>query len=113
MDKSFAIMLTVFSTLVNTFGSYYLKKGADKFNFSIRDQLTNYHLSFGILFFAVSTVFYLVALSNYNLSVIYPISSLSYVWVTMVSSRYLNEEISKYRCAGLTLIVVGVFLVTR
>ena len=75
--------------------------------------LTNYNLSIGIIFFAMSSVFYLAALSSHNLSVIYPITSLSYVWVSLASSRYLDEEISKYRWAGIALVVIGVFLVTR
>jgi len=113
MDKSFAIILIVFSTFVATAGSYYLKKGATKFNFNILDQLNNHKLFFGVVFYILSTLIYLSVLRNHNLSLIYPITSLQYVWISFTSAKYLDEEISKYRLVGITLIIIGVYLVAR
>tara|TARA_Y100001970_G_C14138097_1_gene805510 strand:- start:736 stop:1077 length:342 start_codon:yes stop_codon:yes gene_type:complete len=113
MDKSVAIILIIFSTFVATFGSYYLKKGAIKFNFNILDQLSNYKLVLGVFFYVLSTVIYLSVLRQHNLSLVYPITSLQYVWISFASAKYLDEEISKYRLMGIMLIIVGVYLVTR
>ena len=113
MDKSVAIILIVFSTFVATFGSYYLKKGASKFNFNILDQLNNYKLGIGVVFYIMSTLIYLSVLREHNLSLVYPITSLQYVWISFASAKYLDEEITKYRLMGITLVIIGVYLVAR
>ena len=48
------------------------------------------------------------ALKGRELSRLYPIIALTYVWVTILSVFMLAEHVNLYRAAGIALIVTGV-----
>jgi drug/metabolite transporter (DMT)-like permease len=45
------------------------------------------------------------------LSVLYPLVSLGYVFTLLWSKLFFNEPLTRYKFAGLALILAGVFLV--
>jgi multidrug transporter EmrE-like cation transporter len=67
----------------------------------------------GLLFYAVSTVFWLVALSKIELSVAYPMLSVGYILLMIISYFLLNETITVYKVIGTLLVVAGVTLISR
>jgi multidrug transporter EmrE-like cation transporter len=67
----------------------------------------------GLLFYGVSTVFWLVALSKIELNVAYPMLSIGYILIMILSFFLLNESITLYKVAGTLLIVAGVTLISR
>ena len=42
---------------------------------------------------------------------LYPVISMSYVWVALFSKVFLHEEMNKYKWLGIILIVGGVILI--
>lgn len=69
----------------------------------------------GLFSYATSMLFWMAALARYELSLAYPMLSLSYVLVYIGAALlpgYL-ESFSVLRSAGIVLIVIGVILVTR
>ena len=50
----------------------------------------------------------MLALRDGQLSVLYPIIALTYVWVTILSPMFFNDVINAYKVIGVGLIVVGV-----
>lgn len=68
---------------------------------------------FGIASFALSAVFWLVVLSRFDLSMAYPMVSLGYVVVAIVSVFWLGETVSLVRWLGIAVICLGVFLISR
>ncbi len=67
----------------------------------------------GLLFYAVSTVFWLIALSKIELSVAYPMLSMGYILLMIISYFLLNESITVYKVVGTLLVVAGVTLISR
>ncbi len=69
----------------------------------------------GLACYAVSMLFWMAALTKYELSFAYPLLSLSYVLVYLGASLWpgFNETITGLRSSGIALIVTGVVLVTR
>jgi multidrug transporter EmrE-like cation transporter len=67
----------------------------------------------GLLFYAVSTVFWLIALSKIELSVAYPMLSMGYILLMILSYFLLNESITMYKVIGTLLVVAGVTLISR
>lgn len=65
----------------------------------------------GIIF--LGAVFWLAALSRVALSWAYPLLSLSYVVVVLLSMVLLREPVTWSRIAGAGIIVLGVLLVYR
>lgn len=112
MNEITVILVTLFATVIGAFGSLYLKKGSANLHRNIFKQIKNYSLLFGIFLFLVSSVFYVWALRFADLSLIYPITSFSYVWISFLSIKFLNEKMNKYKWLGILFIIVGVFLIT-
>ena len=59
------------------------------------------------------TVFWLIALSKIELSVAYPMLSVGYVLLMILSYFLLNETITVYKVIGTLLVVAGVTLISR
>jgi len=62
----------------------------------------------GIALYAVGTALFIPALKGGDLSILYPFVSVTYVWVALLSVKYLGEKMNKYKWAGITLIILGV-----
>ena len=59
------------------------------------------------------SLFWLVVLSKWNLSLAYPLLSISYIASLFVGALFLNEQVTPMRVAGVLVIVAGVYLVTK
>lgn len=67
----------------------------------------------GLIFFGLSSIFWLVVLSRLELSLVYPMVSVAYVLVTLASWLFFNENVNLVRCSGILVIILGVFLISR
>jgi multidrug transporter EmrE-like cation transporter len=75
--------------------------------------LTNLPMFAGLTFYGMSTMLLVLALRYGELSVLYPIIALTYVWVTILSVALLGETVNTFKLLGLTLIVLGVAVLGR
>ena len=103
-----AVGLVVAATVFAALGPVFLKKGAAKFKPKFKALVHNYNLMIGVMLYAVSTVFFIPALKGGELSVLYPLVSLSYVWVSLLSVKLLGEKMNKFKWLGVLLIIIGV-----
>jgi len=103
-----AIGLVILATLAGAFGPILLKRATSKNFSSLKSLLANYHLFGGVLLYAVGTLLFVPALKGGDLSVLYPFVSLSYIWVSLLSVKYLGEKMNKFKWAGIALIILGV-----
>ena len=72
---------------------------------------TNWQLLVGLSFYGVATVLFVYALSKGNLSILYPVIAMSYVWVLLIAIWFFNEKTSALNWLGVGLVVLGVALV--
>ncbi len=110
-----AVFLVAFATLLGATAQILMKFGTD---YALRHPgilglLTDIPLLAGYSLYAVMTVLIVVAFKNGELSVLYPVISLSYVWVTALSYFIFHDTVNAYKIAGLTLIVGGVGVIGR
>src|SRR3989338_1481260 len=103
-----AILLVISATLVGAFGPILLKKASEKKLSSIKALSTNYHLFGGIALYALGTLLFIPALKGGDLSVLYPFVALAYVWVSLLSVRFLGEKMNRLKWMGIALIIIGV-----
>ena len=103
-----AIGLVISATLVGAFGPILLKKASAKKLSKISSLIRNYHLIGGVALYAVSTIMFIPALKGGDLSVLYPFVSLVYVWVSLLSIKFLGERMNKLKWLGVALIILGV-----
>lgn len=106
-----AALTVVIATLIGSVGALFLKYGANKLSRDLRKLVKNHDLFMGVLCYGVSTVIFIVALRFGDLSVLYPITSLTYVWIALLSVKYLNEKMNFFKYAGIFSILVGVTLI--
>ncbi len=76
--------------------------------------LTNLRLFLGYCFYGINTVLMALALKGRELSKLYPVIALTYVWVTILSVCFLaGEHINFFRGLGIAFIVGGVSVLGR
>ena len=76
--------------------------------------LANFRLFLGYCFYGINTVLMALALKGRELSKLYPIIALTYVWVTILSIFFLvGEHINFFRGIGIAFIVGGVSILGR
>jgi len=75
--------------------------------------LTDPRLFCGYALYAVSTALLILALRHGQLSLLYPVIALTYVWVTILSLLLFREAINPFKMIGITVIVAGVAILGR
>jgi drug/metabolite transporter (DMT)-like permease len=104
-------MLLVFmASVIGSFGAVFLKLGAARLNGSIL-SFVNSRLILGVALFLGSSVFYALGIRGGQLSVLYPMVSLGYIWTLAWSRLFFNEALTREKFVGLGLILLGVFFV--
>jgi len=103
-----AVLLVLFVTLPSAFGPILIKKGSSR---GVRKFYKNPNLLAGLGIYGVSAIFFTIALRGGELSVLYPLVSVGYVWVSLLSVKYLNEKMNSSKWLGVLLIVAGVSLI--
>ena len=105
-----SMVMVFLAGIIGSFGAVFLKLGAMRLNKSVL-SFVNSRLILGVALYLGSTMIYLPALKGGDLSVLYPMVSLGYIWTLLWSKLFFGETLNRYKIAGLGLIVVGVVLV--
>ena len=67
----------------------------------------------GFLFYAVSAALWLIVLTRNELSYAYPLLSMGYIAVVVLSRVFFHESVTATRFLGTLVIAVGVWLISR
>jgi multidrug transporter EmrE-like cation transporter len=110
-----AVMLIVVCTFLGAAAQILMKLGADhtKAHPGLMGMITNPVLIAGYALYGVVTVLIVVAFKDGELSVLYPILSLSYLWVTALSFFIFHDTLNAYKLIGVTVIICGVTVLGR
>ena len=103
-----AIATVLFATIIGSFGALYFKIGSETISIDIKKLAKNYNLILGFLLYGISAIFFIIALRGGELSVLYPLGAASYIWVCILSIKFLNEKINILKWLGIITIVIGV-----
>ncbi len=107
-------MIVVF-TLVAAIAQPLFKAGANRLfaNLTVAGLLTDFPLIAGLALYGCGSVLMILALRHGELSVLYPVISLSYVWVAILSVVIFHEAMTPLKIAGIATIVCGVAILGR
>ena len=112
MIGALSLLLMAIGVLTGALAVALLKKGAVKYSF--RQLFFRRIFWEGVVLFGLSLITYVVVLQREELSVVYPLSSISYLITTMLSVKYLGEKMTPWKwmalfgvMAGVTLIAIG------
>lgn len=112
MVSTLTIMLVVISSVLGATGVLFFKLGSGKVSFKIKDWLTNWRVIIGIFLYVAALGFLIAALKMAELSIVYPMYSLSYFWVALFSQTLLKEKVRIINWIGVFLIIGGIALTT-
>lgn len=107
------------SIAFNVAGQTALKTGVNKlgalaFNFgSIFKAFTSPIVLGGLFLYLIGSVFWILALSHKDLSYAYPMLSLGYIAIILVSWGFLGEQLTLVRILGVMFISFGIILVFK
>lgn len=76
-------------------------------------SFSNPYVLFGFILYGISSLSWLIVLSRVELSLAYPLISVGYVLVVILSHVLFQEQVSFLRFAGTLVICLGVFLMSR
>lgn len=105
-----SMLLVLFASFVGSFGAVFLKWGAGRISRNPRSILLNWRLAAGVSLYLISTVFYLMALKMGELSILFPMVSLGYVWTLLWAKLFFNEPFNRHKFGGLALIFAGLIV---
>ena len=75
--------------------------------------LTSLPLLGGYCLYGLNTVLLVFALRDGELSILYPIIALTYVWVTILSVVWFHESLNFFKLLGISVVVMGVAVMGR
>lgn len=111
MNLIVSIAIIVISCVLGAYGAMLMKKGSDRLKFRFKALIKNKHLIGGVLAYGIATVAYILALRGGELTILYPLVSLTYVFTIILSERILGEKMNQYKWIGIILILIGVTLI--
>jgi uncharacterized membrane protein len=107
-------MLLVFAcTVLGAAAQILMKIGMARFDPHLAALVTNVPLIAGYVLYGINTLMLVLALREGELSMLYPIIALTYVWVTLLSYALLHETANLYKNVGIATIVLGVGVLGR
>lgn len=108
-----SIALVVTCTIFGAIAQIFTRFGADHLDSTAfaHGILTNWWLLAGLSCLGFNTLLLIVALREGQLSVLYPIIALTYVWVVILSPMFFEDTINFYKAMGVGTIVLGVSLI--
>ena len=116
------IGLIIINVIMGSFGQIYMKMGLketgglnlnDILSIKLFQTVFDKYVFLGISLYILSAVLWLVVLSQGDVSMVYPLISISYIVTAVLAKFYFNEQIGILRWLGILLILGGVFLIAR
>lgn len=102
-----SMLLVLLASFIGSFGAVFLKMGSAGLRHGFRN-FVDIRLAAGVGMYLLSSCFFIVAIKNGELSVLYPLVSLGYVWTLLWSRLFFGEPFTRHKFLGLFLILLGV-----
>ena len=112
MHKSLAIIIVLLFSIFGAYVSILFKQASRRFRFSIRGTIKNYKLIFALFGYGISALIFVYLLKFVEVSILYPVFSSTYIWISIFSIKFLNEKMNKLKWIGILLIIIGVSLIS-
>lgn len=95
-------------------GQMLWKLGVSKMGgFNIVSIILNPYIISGVALYGLATLLWLYVLSKEELSLVYPLQSITYVLGTILAIFVFHENVSLLRWIGIAVIIAGATLVAR
>lgn len=97
-------------TVLGAVASYFLKQAAVHNN--LITTFADKYLYYGGTLYFLSSLLNIMILKYLDYSVVFPLTSLTYIWTMLISWKFLEEKITRKKVYGICCIVLGAILVS-
>lgn len=105
------IILCLINSLLAAVGSSLLKFSSSKLELSLSHFISNKIFWSACAIYGLGVICGVLALKEGDLSFVYPIISLSYIWSFISGIIFFEEQINKLKLSGIIFIFLGVSIV--
>ena len=109
--KLWAALIVLLVTFFTSSAQILYKLGAKTLTFNITGILTNYYIIGGVILYALGGVLMILSLRGGEVSILYPIVATSYIWVTLLSIKFLGETANIFKWIGIAAIIAGIITI--
>lgn len=106
------ILSVLVMTLFGSLGALFLKRGSAKVS-ELKSLVTTPQIWLGGLFYIAGALLNIYLLRGYSYSIVYPLTSLTYVWSLILSALLLHEKVTVQKLFGIAAICLGAFLLVQ
>ena len=103
------IALTVIAALIVAVRMIFLKISAN--TVTLRNWFRHVGFLTGAFLFGVANILLIIILRNNDVSVVFPLTSVQYVFAAFISHWYLEERLNKVLFFGIACIILGSILI--
>jgi drug/metabolite transporter (DMT)-like permease len=96
-------------TLLGSFGGFFFKKSTN--GTTILSILKNKFLYIGGIVYLGSAILNIIVLKYMPLSVVLPMTAITYIWSMIISRFVLKENITLFKIWGIISIILGVIFI--
>ena len=118
------ISLILLSEVWHTAGQIFYKKATPQLKTSKPRDIKSYltfleealrlpRIWWGLISLGIGVVFWLMALAQGDLSLVYPLGSIQYLLTLFAARIFLDEKIDRLKLAGTLLVVLGIALIAK
>lgn len=111
--KTKGIILIIGTTLLASLGQVLLKIGSTQTTGFNINMFLNFYFWAGFAAYGLGMLMLLAAIKEEELSSLFPVLSLSFIWVMIFSYYLFNEPLTNGKLAGTLLITMGVAIITK
>ena len=110
MNPIIPIIIVLIANFFGAIGVLLLKLGSKNFQFNL-SIIKHYSLIFGFIISISAAAVFIFMLKYGELSILYSLSSTTYLWITLFSKVFLKESVPKLRVVGIVGIIIGIVLI--
>jgi multidrug transporter EmrE-like cation transporter len=105
------MVLVLIASVIGSLGAVCLKAGAASLRRGYKYLFFNFRLGLGVALFLASSYFFVLGIREGELTILYPLVALGYIWTLFWSRLFFNEPFTRLKVFGLLLILVGVVFI--
>ena len=105
-----SMLLVLTASFIGSFGAVFLKSGAGLLHRQWRTLIFNWRLALGVALFLLSSFFFILGVKKGELTILYPMVSLGYIWTLLWSRLFFGEPFTRNKFMGIGLILLGIVL---
>lgn len=105
-------VFVLFMTFTGALGAYFFKKSTGIAE-GIGTLFTIPFFYVGGFLYVLAALMNVILLRYMDLTVLYPMSAVTYIWSLVLSNRFMGERVTKEKLVGILLIVVGIAVLVK